>query len=136
MSRKRFEKVWSATLDGIASTRALPSPSPVLKKRLATLYEEAIRRPPDVARLDVAVEQVLRFLASPEGKTHDNCWVTSNFLTPGDDHWEADWYDLPERYVAILHTMGHELWQAVEDPEWTENYGGLPEQLLNRFKAR
>ena len=41
--------------------------------------------------------------------------------------------DLPEKYIETLGVMGHELWQAVEYPEWCENYGGLPEQLLSHL---
>jgi len=127
--------VWAKTIGGIARTSSAPRPSAALKVLLSRLYAEGCQRPPDLRRLGIAIKQVLLFLASDEGRTHDNCWVTSNFLMPGNDSWEADWYDLPERYVEILHAMGHELWQAVEDPEWTHNYGGLPEQLLGRLKA-
>jgi hypothetical protein len=31
--------------------------------------------------------------------------------------------------------MGQEMWQAVADPDWAENYGSLPEQLLLQLKA-
>jgi len=135
MSADGFETVWSKTIDGIARTRSAPRPSATLKPLLRGLYAEACRRPPVLPGLGTAIEQVLLFLASKEGRTHDNCWVTSNFLMPGNDFWEADWYDLPKRYVEILAAMGHELWQAVEDPEWTQNYAGLPEQLLARLKS-
>ena len=100
-----------------------------------TLYEEACRRPPVPADLADAIERVLRFIESDAGRAHDNCWVTSNFLMPGDDYWEADWAELPEGYVEILAGMGHELWQAVEDPMWAENFGGLPNQLLSKLNA-
>ena len=43
---------------------------------------------------------------------------------------DPDWSELPERYVDLLGIMGHELWQAATDPEWAEQFGGTPKQIL------
>jgi len=133
MGGKGFEHVWEQTLSGIKQTRGALSPLPELKPLLATLYKAACRRPIIEPELDDAIVRLLEYLSSPTGQTHDNCWVVGNFLMPGDEYWEADWGELPARYEDVLGIMGHELWQAVENPEWCENFGGMPHQLLAQF---
>lgn len=136
MSESGFDRVWQYTLEHLEKTRNAPPPSPAqeLKLLLAELYNAACRRPIIEPELDHAIEDVLEFLASAAGLTHDNCCVTSSFLMPGDDHWESDWGELNGRYEEVLGIMGHELSQAVEDPDACRNFGGMPDQLLTRFR--
>lgn len=52
-----------------------------------------------------------------------------------DDHWEGHWQDVPEDLFRILARMSSEMCQAVENPEWTGNYGAMPEQLLEKLRG-
>lgn len=138
MSTEGFTRAWNNTIDGIAHTRGAPHPphpTDALESLLEMLYHEAVTEPPNTRRLFAAIERLLRYLGSSEGRTHDNLWVTSNFLVPGDEYWEVDWADLPDPVVELLSRMSQEMWQAVEDPDWAKNYGSLPEQLLVQLKA-
>jgi hypothetical protein len=102
---------------------------------LERLYDEAVTQPLNTRGLLAAIERLLRYLGSAEGLTHDNLRVTSRFLVPDDEDWEVDWADLPEPVVELLSRMGHDMWQAVDDPDWAENYGRLLEQLLGQLKS-
>jgi hypothetical protein len=135
MTVEGFEFVWTKTLEGIESKGFRSEPSPELKPLLRALYEAACRRPSEGPVLDQAIRHVLGYLATPEGSTPDNCWVTSHFLVPGDEFWEEDWEELPDRFVEFLAIMTHELWQSVEDPEWSQTFGSMPEQLLREFTS-
>jgi len=135
MSTEGFTRVWNRTIDGIAHTRGAPHPTDALESLLELLYEEAVAQPPNTRRLFAAIRRILRYLGSSEGCTHDNLWVTSSFLVPGDEYWEVDWADLPEPVVSLLSRMSQEMWQSVGDPDWAEKFGGLPEQLLVQLEA-
>jgi hypothetical protein len=125
-----FEWVWTVTLGETTDTGSSPEPSPDLKPHVQSLYMAACARPAQDVALEAAIVELLRFLDGPNGRAHDDCWVVSNFIMPGDDHWEEDWSELPERYVDLLGILGHELWQAATDPEWAEQFGGTPKQIL------
>jgi hypothetical protein len=135
MSTEGFTRVWNQTLNGNAWMRSTPHPTDALESLLERFYDEAVTQPPNTRRLFASIERLLRYLGSTEGRTHDNLWVTSHFLVPGDEHWEVDWADLPEQVVELLSRMGEEFLEAVDDPDWVRNFGDLPEQLLVQLKA-
>ena len=84
--------------------------------------------------LRTVVEETLIFLCSSSGKTHANCYAMSVFLDV-DDHWEGHWQDVPEDLYKVLARMSSEMYQAIDDPEWTANYGAMPDQLLQRLRG-
>jgi len=130
MEPQGFEKAWSnacrAPKRGTASAELKP-----LARRL---YAETLRRPVDRAVLRGIIETILTFLAGPSGNTHANCYAMSVFLDV-DDHWEGNWQDVPDDLFQILARMSAEMYQAVDDPEWTSNYGATPEQLLIKLRG-
>ena len=130
VTEEGFEWVWTNTLGETTESGSSPEPSPELKPRMFSLYMAACARPAEDTALEAAIVDLLRFLDQTSAQLHDNCWVVSRFIMPGDDHWEEDWSELPERYVDLLGIMGHELEQAASDPEWAEEFGGTPKQIL------
>jgi hypothetical protein len=110
-----------------------PIPTPELKPLLCGMYVEACRRPWDENKLEAAIADLLRYLGTEAGHTRGNCWAVGNFIISGDEHWEEDWDELPERFVDVLGIMGHELLESCEDPEWAESFGGTPQQILEHL---
>ena len=135
MSSEGFENVWNKTLEAIQQSEVAVQPTEDLEPLLLLMYEEACRRPVNEKSLQQTIEQLLNLFATEEGRSRDNCLVTSHFLMPGDEHWEEDWGDLPDRFVEILGIMSHELQQSVDDPEWSTTYGTTPEQLIMQLKT-
>ena len=134
MSTEGFARVWNRTIDGIARTRGGCHPTDDLESLLELLYDEAVTQPPNTRQIFAAIGRLLRYLGTGEGLTHDNLSVTSDFLSTSEEIWEVDWADLPEPVVDFLSRMSLELCDAVEDPDWAENYRALPEQLLGQLK--
>lgn len=135
MSTEGFTRVWNTTIDGIVRTRRTPHPTDALESLLERLYDEAVTQPTSTRRLLASIGQLLRYLGSTEGRTHDNFRVAGNFLETCDDYWEVDWAELPEPVVDLLSRMSMELSEAVDDPDWAKNDGAIPEELLARLKA-
>ncbi len=125
-----FQAVWSITVEQVDAGGRNPIPSTELGPLLGRLYEAACSRPVDELRLERAIRELLEFLATDGGQTPDNFLVASRFLIPGDEYWDADWGDLPERFVEVLGIMAHELSLTLEDPEWAVTVGSTPSQLL------
>lgn len=132
-----FDWVWNRTIHAIEQGGATPEPSPQLRTHLEKLYAEACRRPARDAELESAIASVLRYLDAETGKeAHDDYLVVSDFIMQGEEYWEEDWEELPERFVEILGIMGHELGQAAADPEWAETFGGTPGQILDQLAGK
>jgi len=134
MSTEGFTRVWNAMIDGIARTRSTPHPTDALESLLERLYDEAVQQPRSTRRLLTLIGQLLRYLGSTEGRTHDNLWVTSNFLDACDD-WEVDWANVSETVADLLSRTSMEMSEVVDDPDWAKNTGAFPEELLARLKA-
>jgi hypothetical protein len=52
-------------------------------------------------------------------------------------HWERDWGDhnLPEKLHDVLAKMGEALHDTVRHTDIAENFGCLPEQLLQELES-
>ena len=136
MANESFDWVWESTLRNVEESGAGAKPSEALKPLMLELYVEACKRPVDESRLEAALVQLLRFLDSDAGGAIDNFAVTCSFIMPGDEFWEEDWAELPERFVDTLGIMAHELLQAAEDPEWADSFGGTPKQILDELSGK
>ena len=125
-----FDEAWAA----IAGDRNGQSVSPGLRPRLGAVYVESLSDPLDPIRLKKSLEVLLEFL-SGEGRTNANCWAVDLFFALGQG-WERDWAEqgLPEGFHDVLALMGEALHDTVQTPEVAENFGCLPEQLLERVR--
>lgn len=99
---------------------------------LTAVYTQVGRRPADLAALHSALRRLLTYLASPEGRTHANCWATDSFFMYVD-RWDVDWEHLPEPYQDLLGDLGGALHDTVSHPEIAENFDSTPEQFLARL---
>ena len=126
-SMSNFEKAYRRTLGWWVRRRL----SPELVELLRPLYEELIRRPPDLAAIKESLLNLLSFLASAEGRTDANCKAVACFLCVRD-YWERDFSDLPEAWNEVLDDVGGCLHDTVNHPEVAENFDSTPEQLLER----
>ena len=81
------------------------------------------------------LRELLRFLAH-EGRTNANCWAVDLFFC-NSQGWERDWgdLDLPEQIHDVLAKMGEALHDTVGTPDIAQNFGCLPEQLLEALEA-
>ena len=100
---------------------------------LSAVYREAQRYPADLLGLRRALEALLRFLASPAGRTNANCWAADLFFMH-NDRWERDWEHLPDAYQDVLGDLGGALHDTVWDPATAENFESTPEHLLARVE--
>ena len=77
---------------------------------------------------------LLEFLAT-DGRTNANCWAVDRFFAESEG-WERDWTDqeLPDDFHDVLAMMGEALHDTVGAPAIAENFGCLPEQLLDQVK--
>ena len=105
-----------------------------LRWRLGDAYEAIVSRPYDPARIAAAVEELLAYLASNEGRTHPNCVAVDHFFCLGEG-WERDWEDEPQELTDILADMGGALHDTIKAPDVAENFDSTPEQLLERIRA-
>jgi hypothetical protein len=114
--------------DAYASERV----SPQLQLLLRDVYAEVIRPDTSLPQLGDALERLLAFLASAEGRTHANCVATDYFFML-NDRWERDWEHLPEPFQDLLGLLGDALHDTIAAPEIAENFDNTPEQLLARL---
>jgi hypothetical protein len=105
-----------------------------LRWRLAEAYESIIARPYAPHSVATAVEELLVYLSSPEGRTHPNCVAVDHFFGVGDG-WEGSWEAEPAELADLLGDMGSGLHDAITAPEIAENFEVTPEQLLARIRA-
>src|SRR5688572_27859135 len=105
--------------------------SPELPPLLAAVYAQVQPDPADLRGLRAALETLLRYLASPSGRTNGNCWAADSFFMH-NDRWDRDWDHLPEPYQDIFGDMSGALHDTVAHPEIAENFYSTPEQLLAR----
>jgi hypothetical protein len=101
---------------------------------LQVVYSQSLSRPLNLAQLKKSLEDLLIFL-SGEGRTNANCWAVDLFFAQSKG-WERDWaeQDLPDTFHDVLVLMGEALHDSVKHPEIAEDFGCLPEQLLDRVK--
>lgn len=85
----------------------------------------------DDARLRAALERLLVFLASTEGRTDANCATTYYFMTAAEPRWRAVRVELR----AIFDDMSGTLQDSVYAPDIARTFEATPEQLLARLRA-
>ena len=107
--------------------------SPALPDLLAGVYAQVQRDPLDLPALRSALGALLRYLASPAGRTNANCWAADSFFMH-NDRWARDWDHLPEPYQDIFGALGGALHDTVSHPEVAQNFDSTPEQLLTRLE--
>lgn len=84
----------------------------------------------DDAALAAAVERVLVFLTTPEGRTDANCSVTDHFISSAEDRWRTS------SLAPILEDMGGTLHDAIHAEPIARTFEATPEQLLHRLRNR
>jgi hypothetical protein len=82
------------------------------------------------AALAAAVERVLVFLTTPEGRTDANCDVTDHFISATEELWRAS------SLAPIRDDMGGTLHDAIHAPNIARTFEATPEQLLERIRNR
>lgn len=125
-----FHHAWLA----VSGPRNGEPVSDKLRPLLETVYQQVLAEPVDLAALKQSLVKLLTFL-SGEGRSNANCWATDLFFAD-DEGWERDWaaQNLPEDLHDVLAMMGNALHDTVRAPEIAENFGCLPEQLLQRVR--
>jgi hypothetical protein len=102
-----------------------------LKPLLEKLRNQLATHPKNLAELKTALISLLEFLASPQGRTDENCRAVDFFLML-DEEWNSE--ELPEAYAEILADMSGALHDIISAPNIAENFESTPEQLLKRAK--
>jgi hypothetical protein len=99
----------------------------MLKAVSATLSASRI----DLVTIKASVLSLLEYLASPKGRTDENCKAVDSFFGL-DDSWPEK--ELPDDFHDLLADMGSVLHDAISAPEIAENFDSTPEQLLERAR--
>jgi hypothetical protein len=107
--------------------------SPGLASLLYAVYDELQPRPVDTERLRSALEDLLEFLAAPDGRTNANCHVADWYFMGPDADWDYSY--LPQPLEGILDDMAGALHDTVSAPQIAFNLQSTPEQLLARLRA-
>jgi hypothetical protein len=82
----------------------------------------------DDAALSAALERVLLFLTTPQGRTDANCDVTDHFIALSEERWRES------SLAPILTDMGGTLHDAIHAPYVARTFEATPEQLLERLR--
>lgn len=101
-----------------------------LKTLVFGVFIEAERPRVDEHALQRALDALLLFLTSQNGRTDANCCVVDRFFSMLDDHW----IHLPPRLAKILSDLGGTLHDSIYAPQIAAHFETLPEQLLNRLR--
>ncbi len=96
------------------------------------VYTIACRKKPDLVQLKNKLKQLIEFLCSPEGRTHENCCTVDSYFSSKDD-WPDCFKHLPRDLYEILFDIGGMLHDAIQNPEIAANFYSLPEQLRERI---
>lgn len=125
-----FDEAWTA----VAVPRNGEPVSHVLRPLLQAVYSQSVSQPLNAVELKKSLEHLLTFLAG-EGRTNANCWAVDLFFAHSQG-WERDWAEqgLPDDFHDVLARMGEALHDTVKAPDIAENFGCLPEQLLERVR--
>ena len=106
--------------------------APQLVRLVRHLHDTLAARPLDLQAARSAMIALLEFLASPAGRTDQNCRAVDTFIML-DECWLSD--HLPESYHEVIADMGGALHDTVTAPHIAENFDSTPEQLLARARA-
>jgi hypothetical protein len=116
-----------------AKIRHTGRPTLGLRCRLGAAYDAIIERPYNPDHIAAAVEDLLDYMTSREGRTHENCVAIDSFFCLGEG-WERDWEDEPSELADILADLGGALHDTFGAPHIAENFESTPEQLLKRIR--
>ena len=125
-----FHEAWLA----VSGPRKGEQVSDGLRPLLEAVYQQLLAESVDLVTLRRSLVELLTFLGG-EGRSNANCWATDLFFAHCEG-WERDWAEqnLPEDFHDVLALMGQALHDTVQAPEIAENFGCLPEQLLERLR--
>ena len=123
-----FDEAWAAA----AKTRDGEPVSAELRPLLCDVYRKLVFGPLDPVTLKQSLRELLEFLRD-HGRTNANCWAVDIFFALSEG-WERDWaeQELPHALHDLLAMMGEALHDTVQAPSVAENFGCLPEQLLEQ----
>jgi hypothetical protein len=126
-----FDEAWNT----VARSRDGEPVSPTLRPLLQAVYIQSISEPLNRVEFQKSLEDLLQFLIG-EGRTNANCWAVDLFFA-NSKGWERDWAEqgLPEDFHDVLAMMGEALHDTVRNPDVAQNFGCLPEQLLERLNG-
>jgi hypothetical protein len=124
MSDSSFEELWKAAV-------RYRHVAPRAEALVRAVYQEASPIPANELRVVDALEALLEFLASSEGRTDANCSVTDSFFAALEGRWEH----LGKPLQEILSDLGGTLHDAIFAPQISSTFDTLPEQLLSRVKS-
>lgn len=125
-----FDQAWLA-VSGLRNGEAV---SNRLRPLLEAVYQQVLAEPIDLVALKQSLMGLLTFVAG-EGRSNANCWATDLFFAHCES-WESDWVErnLPDSFHDILAMMSEALHDTVQAPEIAQNFGCLPEQLLEKVR--
>ena len=101
-------------------------------KLAESVYTIACQRTPDLILLKNELKQLIDFLCSSEGRTHENCCTVDRYFSSKDD-WPNCIEHLPQDMYEILFDIGGTLHDAIQNPKIAANFDSLPEQLRERI---
>jgi hypothetical protein len=104
-----------------------------VRKLAESVYSCACQQAPDMLEFRRKLENLLVFLCSPEGHTHENCCLVDTYFCSKSD-WPNCIEHLPRDVHSILFDIGMTLHDAVKCPDIAKNFESLPEQLLDRLR--
>ena len=107
--------------------------SPELEKLIRVVHKYLIDSPANLSSLKDALEGLLFYLTTPEGRTEDNCKETDLYFCLHDDNGFT-WDHLPEDFKLIFDDIGRQLHDTIQHPEIADNFESTPEQLLTRVR--
>ena len=86
-----------------------------------------------VTSINDALEQLIMFLVTPDGRTDANCCAVDYFFSGMDDDPRVR--RLPPAVRSFVTSIGGTLHDAVYAPHIARNFESLPEQLLERIRV-
>jgi hypothetical protein len=125
MTDEGFQRIWKSAV-------RYRHVSPGLQGLVREVYAHALEFPPNEGLVVDALDALLSFLASEEGRTDANCCATDLFFSA---ERESGWSRLAEPIQQILSDIGGTLHDAIYAPHIASNFSSLPEQLLARVRA-
>lgn len=116
-----FDELWRSAVRFRHASREL-------EPLLHAVHDDLARA--DVSALRASLENLLAFLAGPEGRTDANCSTVHHFF----NETEALWQPLREDFRSICDDMSGTLHDAIYAPDIARTFEALPEQLLERVR--